>query len=54
MKELIFIDKKIFAADIGMKISNLNSPKESKTSAVKRENQRSAMDHSAKLHIKSK
>ena len=28
LKELIFIDKKVFAADIGMKISNLNSPKD--------------------------
>ena len=30
LKELIFIDKKVFAADIGMKISNLNSPKDGK------------------------
>ena len=30
LKELIFVDKKVFAADIGMKISNLNSPKDGK------------------------
>ena len=40
LKELIFVDKKVFAANVGMKISNLNSPKDSRPNGIagKREN----------------
>ena len=49
LKELIYIDKKVFAADCNQKISNLNSPKDSKQQAKQRETQRSALNYSSKL-----
>ena len=49
LKELIFIDQKVFAADCNQKISNVNSPKDSKAQTKQRENQRSALNYSSKL-----
>ena len=50
LKELIFIDRKAFATDINTKAIKVNSPND-KSVTVKREAQRSALEHTSNMQM---